>query len=537
MWKAAAMTTATLQTIDEPLQATPAFKTLLLADWLDVTFIHYAIDPAILQPHVPFDLDLYAGRAWVSLVTFTQARLRPALGGPLTAWTMRPVATHPFLNLRTYVRAHGQSAIYFLAEWIPNPLSCLVGPRFYGLPFRLARLAYEDNHRLVTARGKTLDLQIAGTSEKHGSAQQHTLDHFLLERYTAFTCRNGHGRMFQILHHPWPMTPAQVTVNDDMLIRRAAPWFANAHFVCAHASPGLVDVEMSAPHMAATTRPNPVSPHRASLLPLVALLAIVLALGNLLSPWGFMWALAFAIYCGCKWMTWRDAPKAGWRRSLGYLFAWPGMNAKAFLGPLSAASATTKPSAAITRMIIGAALFFGIARVIPAPLLAGWTGLLGLILFLHFGLFDLLAFAWQSVGVRAEPIMRAPLLAKSLGEFWGARWNRAFRDLVHSGLFLPLLKPLGPARATLAVFLLSGLVHDLIISLPAGTGFGLPTLYFLLQAAGILTEKSRWGRRHLRGRAARAVAFAVVALPAPILFHPPFIARVMLPFMRAVGCF
>jgi alginate O-acetyltransferase complex protein AlgI len=343
--------------------------------------------------------------------------------------------------------------------------------------------------------------------------------------------------MFQIRHHPWPMTPAQVTINDDTLIRRAAPWFAHACFICAHASPGLFDVEMSAPRTVATTTPTPIATDRTTFLPLVALPALALTFRNLLPPWGFMWTLAFAIYFGCKWMTWRDAPKAEWRRSLGYLFAWPGMNAKAFLGPLDSAPPTTKPSAAITRMLVGGALFFVIARLIPVPLLTAWTGLLGLILLIHFGLFDLLAFAWQSIGVQAQPIMRAPLLAKSLGEFWGARWNRAFRDLVHTRVFIPALKHLGPARATLAVFLVSGLVHDLIISLPAGRGFGLPTLYFLLQGAGILIEKSRCGRRHLRGRAGRVFAIAVAALPAPILFHPPFISRVILPFMRAMGCF
>src|SRR5262249_45019933 len=50
-------------------------------------------------------------------------------------------------------------------------------------------------------------------------------------------------------------------------------------------------------------------------------------------PWALMWALAFAIYAGCKWLTWRqtpapDAPK--WRH-VGYLLAWPGMDADAFL--------------------------------------------------------------------------------------------------------------------------------------------------------------------------------------------------------------
>ena len=240
------MTPTVLQT-DQAFAAAPPFKALLLANWRDVTFVHYAIDPAHLQPHVRFDLDLYDGQAWVSLVTFTQARLRPALGGALTAWTMRPVATHPFLNLRTYVRAHGHRAIYFLAEWIPNPLSCLVGPRLYGLPFRLARLRYEDQHRRVTARGDAFDLQIDGTLQRHCRAQRDTLDHFLLERYTAFTCRRGHCRMFQIRHQPWPMTQAKVTVKDDALIRRAGPWFDHARIICAHASAGLFDVEMSPP--------------------------------------------------------------------------------------------------------------------------------------------------------------------------------------------------------------------------------------------------------------------------------------------------
>jgi hypothetical protein len=80
------------------------------------------------------------------------------------------------------------------------------------------------------------------------------------------------------------------------------------------------------------------------------------------------------------------------------------------------------------------------------------------------------------------------------------------------------------------------LVHDLIISLPARGGFGLPTLYFLLQGAGVLIEKSPFGRRHLRGSAGRVFAIALAVLPLPLLFHAPFIIRVIVPFMRAIGC-
>ena len=57
--------------------------------------------------------------------------------------------------------------------------------------------------------------------------------------------------------------------------------------------------------------------------------------------------------------------------------------------------------------------------------------MLGLILLLHFGSFELIALFWQSRGVNAKPIMSAPLRATSLAEFWGKRWNLGFRQFSH----------------------------------------------------------------------------------------------------------
>ena len=69
--------------------------------------------------------------------------------------------------------------------------------------------------------------------------------------------------------------------------------------------------------------------------------------------------------------------------------------------------------------------------MLPAssPLLVGWCGLLGLIFLLHFGTFHSLALTWQSLGVNARPLMRAPIVATSPSEFWGQRWNSAFSAL------------------------------------------------------------------------------------------------------------
>jgi Membrane bound O-acyl transferase family len=162
--------------------------------------------------------------------------------------------------------------------------------------------------------------------------------------------------------------------------------------------------------------------------------------------------------------------------------------------------------------------------------------MVGLILLLHFGTFQIVALLWQSLGVKAEPIMSAPLHSTSLGEFWGKRWNLGFRQLAHELIFRPLYRRLGPETAGFLVFVVSGLIHDLVISLPARGGYGLPTLYFILQGAGVTVERSRFGKRFGLGQGVRGWCFMAAFLTVPVfwLFHPWFVLRVILPFMRAI---
>lgn len=259
--------------------------------------------------------------------------------------------------------------------------------------------------------------------------------------------------------------------------------------------------------------------------------------------WVVMWSLAAAIYFSCKLWTVRLAFANGVRPStaatLGYLFLWPGMNAAGFLAaPAGRAQrvAWRTSVAPLGKALAGAALLWGGARHAANPLLAGWIGMVGLILMLHFGLFGLLALAWQRQGREAPPLMRQPLLASSLSDFWGRRWNTAFHDLVATSLLPPLRQRFGRAGATMLIFLFSGLVHDLVISVPAGGGYGLPTLYFVLQGGGLFLERSRTGRRlGLRDRwRGRVLLFLVAAGPIGALFHPPFVRQVILPFLQAI---
>ncbi|WLD13355.1 MBOAT family protein [Planctellipticum variicoloris] len=260
--------------------------------------------------------------------------------------------------------------------------------------------------------------------------------------------------------------------------------------------------------------------------------------------WLVMWMIAVAVYALLKWLSWQTSPTThvpAWKHA-AYLLAWPGMDAGAFLR-LSPA-VVVRPSLAewgfaATKLSLGLlTLFFNSEFLSDCdPYLLGWIGMVGLVLTLHFGLFHLLSCVWRCAGINAAPLMDWPVASTSLSEFWGRRWNRAFRDLTHRFVFRPLLPRLGATGALWAGFALSGLVHDLVISLPAGGGWGLPTLYFLLQSAGITCERSRRGQRLGLGRGIRGWLFTatVLLLPVPLLFHRPFAVNVIVSFLQALG--
>jgi hypothetical protein len=258
--------------------------------------------------------------------------------------------------------------------------------------------------------------------------------------------------------------------------------------------------------------------------------------------WAVMWALALVVYATCKFVTWRHARevRAPWWRHAGYLLLWPGMDAAAFL---TRSAAPPRPLDWLSA-VLATAVGFATLRVAVAMAalpgrnwIAGAIGMAAVVLTLHFGLFQLLSCAWRRAGVEAAPVMRTPCRATSLAEFWGRRWNTAFRDLTHAGLFVPLRSRVGGGPALLLAFLCSGVVHDAVVSLPAGGGYGGPTAYFTLHGLALLGERSRAGRHLGLGRGATGWTFTMAALLVPLgwLFHRPFLEGVIAPFFAALG--
>jgi hypothetical protein len=101
---------------------------------------------------------------------------------------------------------------------------------------------------------------------------------------------------------------------------------------------------------------------------------------------------------------------------------------------------------------------------------------------------------------------------------------------------MPLARRAGARAALLAVFLYSGLYHE-IVSFMARSGYGGPTLYFLVQYLGVAAESSGRGRRVLRNRPwlGRAWTLAVVVVPVGLLLHRGFVEGYLVPMLAAAG--
>lgn len=108
-----------------------------------------------------------------------------------------------------------------------------------------------------------------------------------------------------------------------------------------------------------------------------------------------------------------------------------------------------------------------------------------------------------SSGKLIPPHHLAPPLSVNLSEFWGKRWNTWFYDWFHQVLFKKYRR--SPLQALLLTFLISGLGHEVVISLPfySITGinvFGTMTAFFVLQGIGIIIDSRAFNKTQKRAR-------------------------------------
>jgi len=190
--------------------------------WRDVLFASWPVDPAGVDPHVPdaMTLDTYDGRAWLSVVPFTNVDVRPSWLP--TGWGL-PL---PELNLRTYVVCEDVPGVYFFSLDAQGVLGVLGARTVHHLPYYYARISLARDDGRIRFRSRRLHpgsrpvhlRATYGPTGEQFAAQTGSLAVFLTERYRYYTGdQRGAVRYADVSHEPWPLYDADVRFDENTL--------------------------------------------------------------------------------------------------------------------------------------------------------------------------------------------------------------------------------------------------------------------------------------------------------------------------------
>lgn len=267
------------------------------------------------------------------------------------------------------------------------------------------------------------------------------------------------------------------------------------------------------------------------------------SLTALYAPWYRMVAFIVALFLAMKGVAhvyrYGNASRLSFLQWLLFL-SWPGMDAGPFeqfgKKPLGDRESLNDVKRGTLSLLVGAAMLIVIALSLKPGYLPDHLFCLltfpAFIMIFHGGIFDWGVAVCRNLGIQVQPLMNAPWKARSLSEFWGRRWNVAFIQMTQITVFLPLARALRPQWALLLSFFVSGIFHEVAISLPVMEGFGLPTAYFTLQGVLVMVER-RLGIQD--ARLARAWTVAALLLPFPLLFHTSFLYQIVWPLMLDIA--
>jgi uncharacterized protein YqjF (DUF2071 family) len=208
----------------EPISIEPPFRVprpVLRQSWLELTFLHWAYDPAAVRPLVPaeLELDLWEGRCYVGLVPFLLADIT-LVNAPAVPWLSR----FPETNVRTYVRdGQGRRGVWFFSLDAAR-LAAVAGARLsYALPYFWAKMALERDGGRVHYRSRRRHGPAGETritvAPGEAVAEPSELEAFLTARWRLFAYRGGRLFHAEVDHPRWPLRRVRVEVLEESLLR------------------------------------------------------------------------------------------------------------------------------------------------------------------------------------------------------------------------------------------------------------------------------------------------------------------------------
>lgn len=201
--------------------------------WNNTIFLHWQVDLDVLMPFIPpgIDVDLYEDKAWVSVVAFTIAGIRPSF---LPACP--PISNFDEINVRTYTKNDGKAGVTFLSIEAGKRLSAMIARYTSKLPYRYSEMErtqstfkshndqYEDRFQI--------DFSLEGEL-----VQKSPLDIWLTERYALVQPFKSDRLTYHVEHEEWPLK--SIHVNELIVRYHRFNNLLNGPPVLAHYSDGV----------------------------------------------------------------------------------------------------------------------------------------------------------------------------------------------------------------------------------------------------------------------------------------------------------
>ncbi|EGX57531.1 hypothetical protein SZN_22441 [Streptomyces zinciresistens K42] len=219
---------------------------LLTQEWLDLTFVHWAMEPDTVARLLPPGTvpDVHDGMTYAGLVAFRMHRV---------GWLRLPgvpyLGSFPETNVRLYsVDAHGRRGVVFRSMDAARLIPVVMGRTVFRLPYLWSRMSvrtagdlvtYRSSRRWPGPRGAACRITVR-TGARIGEPT--ALEHFLTARWGMHNAFFGEPAPLAYLpnHHPrWPLYRAELVECREDLVAAAGLPAPGAPAVSVLYSPGV----------------------------------------------------------------------------------------------------------------------------------------------------------------------------------------------------------------------------------------------------------------------------------------------------------
>lgn len=197
----------------------PNSPVVMRQEWSHLLFLHWEMDPALIQEHLPpgLTVDTYDGKAYLGVVPFHMDNVRPSFCPtvPGLSWFLE-------LNLRTYVHdENGVPGVWFFALDCDQWLAVKLARGLFHLPYQHASMESYQHEGILNyisrRKGKGCEqsqiFKYPAELTHSETAEVGSLEFFLLERYRLFSVGRS-GSIYSGLVHHSPYRYQEVDITD-----------------------------------------------------------------------------------------------------------------------------------------------------------------------------------------------------------------------------------------------------------------------------------------------------------------------------------